>query len=111
MRYQGRLWDAPAFDDAVEADLVGQTCVMCPDPILAGEDACRTPVGQDYHLECWLRPVLGDVQHLERRCLCFRGRGNELVLDSDTHATYRDSARATLQWLLDHQQGRFVAGF
>lgn len=106
MRYQGRHWDAPAFDDAVEQTLVGNPCTMCDEPIVEGEDACLTPVGQFFHLECWLRPVLGSVNHLEGRCICNGGATVEEEYPDDE--SYRDSARRTLQWLIDHNRGRFV---
>jgi hypothetical protein len=59
------------------------------------------------HLECHLRMALGDVAHLEGRCLCSRGRGNEIVHAGDVYESWRDSAKAALQWLVDHGRGRF----
>jgi hypothetical protein len=103
--YQGRKWDAPMTDDAIERDLSGHTCVMCQESITADDNAIMNT--QPWHLECSIRSGLGDVQHLERRCLCFRGTGNEITHESDHHETYRESAKAALQWVLDHNQGRF----
>jgi len=103
MRYQGQLWDAPAFDDAVETDLTEHVCLMCSEEILAEDNACLTPVGQFFHLECWLRPVMGSIQHLEWRCLCNGG-----VAEHDEGLSYREDAKATLQWMIDHEYGRFT---
>jgi hypothetical protein len=89
-------------DDAIEADLSGKTCAICEEPIVKGDDAVMTL--QASHLECQVRAILGDVQHLEGRCSCY---GTERSLPSDEYASYRDSARATLLWLVTHKRGRF----
>lgn len=106
MKFQGRRWDAPAFDDAEHQVLVGQTCTMCQDVIDYDENACLTPVGQYFHLECWLRPVLGSVNHLEGKCICNGGATEAEEYPADE--SYRESARRSLQWLIDHNRGRFV---
>lgn len=107
-RYQGRLWDAPATDNAVldPEYFVGHECTFCEEPIAPGDDALWMPHIMG-HTECLIRSWLGDVQHLERRCLCFRGQGNEITYDSDHHLNYREGAMVALHWLLDHKQGRF----
>lgn len=102
--YQGRLWDAPFTDGAIQRDLTGQDCVLCGEPILETDDAVYLPYIHG-HLECHLRSGMGDVQHLEGRCLC--GGGSEVTYPSDVYSSYRESAKATLKWLIDHQRGRF----
>lgn len=112
--YTGRKWDAPFTDDAIEMDPEFAAIIlngdhrgtMCDEPLLFGENIVMTP-GITDHLECHLRGPLGDVQHLEKRCLCFRGSGNEITYPSDTYTTYREGAKAALQWVLEHGQGRF----
>ncbi len=115
--YYGRKWDAPLYDDAhlvseefAQAMFGGgvpaATCSFCGEQMTLDDDLLIQPYAIG-HLECHLRSALGDVQHLENRCLCARGSGNEIVYDSDKYDTYRESAKATLQWLLDHNRGRF----
>lgn len=104
--YQGRKWDAPFTDDAAERNLSGHKCSLCQEQITSDDNAFAGPYMVS-HLECYLRSGMGDVQHLEQRCLCYRGSGNEIVHDSDRYETYRDSARAALQWLVDNHRGRF----
>lgn len=110
--YYGRKWDAPLTDDAIlmaeelVAALFPQPCSCCQEPVTAEDDIILTP-GMCTHLECNVRSILGDVQHLEGRCMCSRGTGNEITYDSDNYETYRDSAKAALQWLIDHHRGRF----
>lgn len=106
MKYQGRLWDAPAFDDAEYEILVGHGCTMCDEPIEVEDDACLTPVGQYFHLECWLRPIMGSVNHLEGKCICNGGATEAEEYPADE--TYRRSAQRTLRWLVDHNRGRFA---
>lgn len=110
--YYGRKWDAPVTDDAILMDealvnaLFPQPCDFCKEPVTAEDDIMLTP-GICAHTECELRAILGDVQHLEGRCLCSRGSGNEVTYESDHYETYREGAKAALQWLIDHKRGRF----
>jgi len=114
--YWGRKWDAPMTDDAVlmpeelaEAMFNGevvQNCGMCHERMCIEDDLFLTP-SMSTHLECQLRIGLGDVQHLEKRCLCFLGYGNEITYETDHYETYREGAQAALQWVLNHHQGRF----
>lgn len=97
--YQGRRWDAPMADDAVLADLTGQTCGMCQEPVVEGDDAMA--LGSTFHTECLIRSTLGDVAHLEGRCLCFGGR------DHDEEGTYREQSRRAMAWIIEHRRGRW----
>lgn len=112
VRYHGRLWDAPLTDDAVLMDdemlsaMCRLNCMLCDEPMTPQDDLLWLPYILA-HLECHLRSSMGDVQHLEKRCLCFRGKGEEIDLESDRHDSYRESARATVEWLVSHRQGRF----
>lgn len=113
--YWGRLWDAPFTDDALPLPQGlfehyvqdGRTCDLCKDGLALDDDVVVMPYILA-HLECHLRSALGDVAHLEGRCLCYVGRGNEVVYVEDVYDSYRTGARATLQWLLDHGRGRFA---
>lgn len=114
--YWGRKWDAPMTDDSrelptdvAEAMFNGEVVTRCPfcvEPLGIEDDIFITPSIRS-HLECNIRSAMGDVQHLEGRCLCSRGRGNEVTYDSDHYETYREGSKAALQWLIDHRRGRF----
>lgn len=107
--YLGRKWDAPMTDDAVlmPAELVEallpQSC-FCGEPMTPDDNLLWTP-GIQAHLECYIRSGMGDVQHLEGRCSC--GSRQEQTLKSDHYETYRDSARAAIEWLVKNNRGRF----
>jgi hypothetical protein len=108
--YHGRLWDAPMTDDALPAteEILAnlRPCDYCAESLTETDDILITPYLHT-HLECSLRSVLGDVQHLEGRCLCSRGSGNEITYQSDKYASYRESAKAALDWLIKNNRGRF----
>ena len=104
IHYQGRKWDAPLTDDAAEVNLAGLTCTMCEEPITADDNAILiTWANQPMHLECYLRPVFGGIAHLEGRCSCPGGPGEQ----DDPELTAREDARATLDWIIAHRRGRF----
>jgi hypothetical protein len=101
VRYQGRLWDAPATDGAQLMNLVGSQCGACRELIDEDDDAVL--MGSVFHTECWLRSGLGDVAHLEERCLCFGGG------DHDDEGTYREQSKRALDWVVAHGRGRWAA--
>lgn len=104
--YFGVKWDAPAFEDAHEVPTpVGQQCLLCRETIIGGESGILMPyVGAlgsqtaPEHIECFLRSILGDVQHLEQRCSCY----NPDAGPDDTGRTYRQEARETMEWVILH---------
>lgn len=111
--YHGRLWDAPLTDDALPASdkflatFLGKPCDWCKESMNVDDDLLFLPY-MATHLECNIRSVVGDVQHLEGRCLCFRGTGNEITYETDEYPTYREGAKAALQWLIANNRGRFI---
>lgn len=109
--YHGRNWDAPMTDDAVPANAyllstLPSPCDLCQESMEIGEDLLFLPYMRT-HLECNLRSAMGDVQHLEGRCLCFLGSGNEVTKDSDKYETYREGAKAALKWIIIEGRGKF----
>lgn len=48
------------------------TCPYCGEPVMPWEPRERYANDPRWrHLECFCRPVLGSVAHIERRCGCF----------------------------------------
>lgn len=81
-------------------------CFHCDEPILPGEArkyyyACQSPV----HPECYLRPVIGSVAHIERRCSCFVS-GSQC--GDDPALTRRQAARAAVAAWAKQQGNRDV---
>lgn len=95
--YQGRRWDAPMADDAQAADLTGRHCNWCGQPITADDDAMM--LGGAGHTECILRSVMGDVPHLEEKCICYGGH------EVDVEGTYREQSQRAVDWLITHRLG------
>lgn len=113
VRYFGRRWNAPAFDDAVPVPTpLGAVCLFCDDLVDEHDDGIMQPAVMagggtiaPIHLECHLRSVLGCVSHLARRCSCFGGGEHE------GHS--RADAIAVRDWLIAEQtaQGLPSPGF
>jgi hypothetical protein len=106
--YFGEPWDAPVIDDAVRAPTpVGEQCIYCPDTIAEGDQGliygAHTDKGGHLapaHRECVVRSVLGSVQHLQGRCICFGGTVDES--DQFRWGTFREQGRASMEWLARH---------
>ncbi len=111
--YFGRKWDAAMFDDGiwVKVDVEpGQNCPFCYESIEPDGDiglivlaVLRMSAPEDHpcaelvpvHMECHVRSVMGNVEHLEGRCLCGGGDGH---WPSPMPSPYRDEARAVIEW-------------
>ena len=109
--YHGRRWDAPMMDDAKELEhlvVSGAHCQLCDEPMLDSTDDVVLFPHLTCHLECLLRSVMGSVEHLEERCLCHGGIYGGADETPDTPQTFRDGARATMAWLLEHNRGRWA---
>lgn len=100
VQYFGDRWDAPMLDDAVQvATPVGEPCLYCREPIVAGEQgamvvhiyAAHAAAIRPAHRECHLRAVLGGIAHVQGRCTCCGGQ-----VDPDDGLPYRESARRVL---------------
>lgn len=97
--YFGRWWDAPAFDDAIEAPVpVGEPCGLCPEPIAEGDSGTWQVfglsgglAGRPVHIECWIRQGLGSPAHVQHRCSC---TGAEEPVDE---RTWREQGREVIR--------------
>lgn len=110
--YHGKLWDAPMTDLAekmsdrlAKSVLTGNVpCDLCAEPLLYEQNILLLPyIGG--HLECQIRSVMGNVQHLEGRCICNNGKDNPLP--GEEEQSYREESLAAVEWLIKHGRGRF----
>ncbi len=70
-------------------------CPHCGEPVLKGERTRRyANDDRNYHLECFARPIIGSVAHIERRCGCFVEGSHE---GDDPTLTKREAARAAFR--------------
>lgn len=113
--YHGRKWDAPVTDDSIDLAYAAESllgnddkplfCDLCQERLTMDDDVLFQPAMKG-HIECVIRSFVGDVQHLEGRCgIC--DHTEPRPLPSDETKTYREASKATLQWMQDHNRGRF----
>lgn len=85
----GEPWDAPAVDGARQAPTpVGVPCAWCSVPVADGDQGFLVGcAGLDeqgkikatvkpFHRECQLRSVIGSPAHLDGKCSCHGGDGD-----------------------------------
>lgn len=105
------------FDDAQPwpQSVVGWRCTHCDEPVVEGESGLvmthvrqgedGKPVGAPgaVHRECWTRAIFGSVQHLEGRCgVCNGADPGGPHVHPDDEVTYREQARAVMDYLSQH---------
>lgn len=106
--YFGVKWGAPMFEDAHEVPVpAGQLCLMCREVIKREDSGVLMPYygakgagTAPEHIECFLRSLLGNVRHLEKRCSCY---DPDAPADSEDRRPYRQQARQTMEWLVFHR--------
>jgi hypothetical protein len=117
--YHGKKWDAPFMDDAFlmpdqmwrfllsddTGFVVNKTCAFCGEELVFEDNAFMAPSFRQSHTECYIRSGMGDVAHLEGRCIC---SGEDRRTTEETNQTFREEALATVQWMLDHGRGRWL---
>jgi hypothetical protein len=96
-RFFGEPWPSGVCDDGVQvATPVGSVCLLCSDPIEAGDQGSFFADGSPEHRECSLRSVIGGIEHLTA--------GPHAVgtcYDGST-LSYRESAIQAWQWVQEH---------
>lgn len=99
-------WDQCALPRAgvletLRATLAKHPCPRCGEPI-ALEDWIEPVLGLGegrrlYHLECFMRGVVGSIGHQQGLCMCHGGPG---TLDDPPELTNRQAARAAIDHYL-----------
>ncbi len=79
MKWFGKAYGAPyEYDTPRVATPVGEPCLWCHEPmtevdtgVIAGYiDMSMTPRSVPYHYECYLRQIVGGVNHQLHLCVC-----------------------------------------
>jgi hypothetical protein len=98
----GTDWGAPVCQTTPHVAVpIGEPCVWCQEPIAPEDSGMGMPIMESaghamavrvayYHLECWIRQVVGSVGHQLQVCTCF---GGEDSCEPETMSV-RESARA-----------------
>lgn len=105
MHWFGRRYNAPAWETAEETAMpIGMECMWCAEPIAEGDSGITIPYLAEpgwrvaaNHIECWLRQVMGSVDHLEHRCSCYKDR---LFEHHEPPSETRADAQLVLDWLV-----------
>jgi hypothetical protein len=72
---------------------VGWPCVWCEEQIGVADDGIIDASGNVFHRECFMRPIIGSVAHLLRRCCCFVPNSTE---DDPKGYSKREAAKLAL---------------
>lgn len=80
MRWFGPDPFSPACLGTARAPIpLASCCAWCEEPFTADDGGYLIPhmgatvTELPYHVECWLRQIVGSVAHLEERCSCYGG--------------------------------------
>lgn len=106
----GTYWGAPICQSTPHVGVpVGATCVHCQEPITRDDSGIGTPLMETagpgiiavsqawYHVECWVRQIVGSTGHQLKLCPCFGGTYE----GEPERMSKRDAARAA--WDLARQ--------
>lgn len=72
---------------------VGWPCFWCEENVGVADQGMIDHTGNVYHRECFMRPIIGSVAHLLKRCSCF----NPESIECDPKGyTRREAAKLAL---------------
>ena len=105
----GTDWGAPICQTLRVPVPVGETCLHCDELIAADDSGVMMPLMESvyniiavtpayYHVECWIRLMVGSTGHQLKLCPCF---GGDYEGEPETMSK-RDAARAA--WDLARQR-------
>ena len=94
--YFGKRYDAPIYKETNQAPTPdGVECTYCDEPIKLGEDGFIDSSMCPYHRECWIRSILGSVEHQMGVCGCFTGNHET---KERSNMTRREAAKLALAY-------------
>lgn len=87
---------------------VGQRCAHCGEMVKDGENGVVSPMGrmvageltateEPWHVECWMRSLMGSAAHIARRCSCYVPGASE---SDDPNLTRRQAAIVAYEMVL-----------
>lgn len=91
-RWFGKRYPAPAYEPQYQMPTpVGVDCCHCDEPVAAGDDGWMYSNGPVAHRECYMRAIVGSVEH-QQKPLCDR------TCRDDPRLTKRQAAKAALEY-------------
>lgn len=117
IQYFGEAWNEQIRGLEARAAPLGDTCQWCGTPILLGERGllipCLTawgaPSSRPEHLECFMRQVLGSIEHQEKQCACTGGAVVEGALPEMGLSRRNEAVAAHRHWRVTQQNKEAVA--
>jgi hypothetical protein len=101
MRWFGKFHNAPMQSDCPQTETpVGTVCAYCDEQILPDDDGMIDAGGSVYHRPCFLRPIIGSINHQLGLCSCFQKDAVEV----DEPGTKREAAEAAMRFFLQSQR-------
>lgn len=103
MRMSPNFWMAMTRPETGEVE--HQNCDLCGELLQGDENVFLTTTMQS-HTECRILAAMGDVAHLEGRCVC--GDRDGYYTTEELAQTYREESLACVEWLVKHGRGRWA---
>ncbi len=94
----GKSWRAPICADKEHIDVpVGKFCHHCEEVFIDGDQGITNHQGYSWHIDCYMRGILGGVNHIRGTCTCCGGTDDPDPLN----VSKREAARlAAIEWRL-----------
>jgi hypothetical protein len=72
MYWFGETWGAPVCEECEHISVpVGEHCAWCEEVITEKDQGVANPREAPFHIECFMRTMLGSLAHLQKKCSCY----------------------------------------
>lgn len=107
IQYFGEAWNDEIRKLEARPAPLGDLCLWCGTPILLGERGlfipCLTawgaPSSRPEHVECFMRQIIGSIEHQEKRCSCEGGAVVPGALPEPSLTRREEAVAAHRHWL------------
>ena len=92
----GESWGAPICvkDDHIHTP-IGESCTFCEEVFVNGDQGITNLQGYSWHADCYMRIILGGMNHIRGICSCCGGTAEP----DPENVSKREAARlAVLEW-------------
>lgn len=108
MKWFGKPWGAPLCREFARVETPTTPCAWCEEPFTVEDGGVEIPcVGMEpmaplhYHVECFMRTIVGGLNHVRGECTCCGGTDDP---DPDDMTKREASKAAVDEWIRRNQK-------
>lgn len=74
MKWFGKKWPSLICKSFEQTDIPNKLCAWCGEEFLGDDSGLLLDCGTPYHKVCFMREVVGSIEHQKKLCSCYGGK-------------------------------------